>query len=332
MDFMIQSIQEVCDFYDVDYYELMKKIGLEHYYGFDKETIWIELLDSEKIQLSKELNTIIPFFYGIISKDLLLEKKLTLDEYQKAVDSCTLDKYFEEIGVSNFLTNSTTDKINEKLFLTNGNKTLKREELNSIVTFINKDKRYLIDIDKLPANEEIYLNLVNVQPTSLKNLKFQTEKICIAAVSKFAHAIEYVIEQTENIAKASVVKNGLVLEFVKPELHTEEVVKHALKQNPLSFKFSKLKTYELCLMAVKENGINYEFVPEELRTHEMKMEALQSNGWAIKFFDIQTEEYALTAVLQNAETALCINEDIRENNTIIKLIYQEIIKKHSFLN
>ena len=40
MDFMIQSIQEVCDFYDVDYYELMKKIGIEHYYGFDKETIW----------------------------------------------------------------------------------------------------------------------------------------------------------------------------------------------------------------------------------------------------------------------------------------------------
>ena len=107
MDFMIQSIQEVCDFYDVDYYELMKKIGLEHYYGFDKETIWIELLDSEKIKLSKELNTIIPFFYGIISKDLLLEKKLTLDEYQKAVDSCTLDKYFEDIGRTNQRKSST---------------------------------------------------------------------------------------------------------------------------------------------------------------------------------------------------------------------------------
>lgn len=59
----------------------------------------------------------------------------------------------------------------------------------------------------------------------------------------------------------------------------------------------------------------------------MKTEVLNSNGWAIKFFDTQIEEYDLTAVLQNTETSLCIDEDIRENQTIIKVIYQEVVKK-----
>ena len=85
-------------------------------------------------------------------------------------------------------------------------------------------------------------------------------------------------------------------------------------------------------MAVKANGMNYEFVPEEFRTHEMKLEALNSNGWSIKFFDKQTEEYALKAVLQNTETVLSIDEEIREKNTIIKLIYKEITKGFDFMH
>lgn len=339
MDFNVECIKAACDLHNVNYSDLMKSMGLAYYYNddtislytFDTVPLYIKLLDSEKIKISKELNTVIPYFYGIINDELLRSNKLTLDEYENAVNSYTLDKYFISLGLKEYLKHFTVIELDNKLFQVKGEDHLTRAEINSIVTFLNNSKTHLFSIDDLPANEEIYINLVKVQPFTLRDLKFQTEEICITAVSNFAHAIEYVLEQTENIAYAAVTKNGLALEYVDQKFHTERVVKAALKQNPLSFRFSYLKTYDICLIAVKSNGVNYEFVPEEFRTHEMKMEALNSNGWAIKFFDIQTEEYALKAVLQNPDTCLYIYEDIRENNTLIKLMYPEVVKKHSFL-
>lgn len=331
MSFYVQCIKNACELRNINYIDLMKSLGLEYYANSIFHEFFMELLDYDKIKISKKLNTVIAYFYGLIDDELLLNNKLTLEEYENAVNSDTLENYFISLGLENKLKTSTVIEIDNKYFKVNDENLITTAELNSAIAFINKDKNHILEIDKLPAIEEVYINLVKMHPLTLKDLKFQTEDICITAVSKFAHAIEYVETQTEKVAIAAVAKNGLALEYVDPKFHNERVIKAALKENPLAFKFSHLKTYDLCLMAVRGNGINYEFIPEEFRTHEMKLEALSSNGWAIKFFDKQTEEYALKAILQNTETCLCIDEDIIENNAIIKLIYPEVVKKHSFL-
>lgn len=331
MRYYTDNIKKACKFRNIDFNTFLEDLGLDYHYKLIENQLTMDLLDSEKIEISNRLDTIPAYFRGYCSEELLLSNELTLDKYHRAVETDTLDEYFEKIEVKKYMKDKSISEFHKELFLLDADISLTRKELHSVLAFLNSSKTRIIDMDDIPANEEVYTHLVKVQPIMLKDLKFQTEKICIKAVSKFAHAIEYVKEQTEKIAYAAVLKNGLTLEFVEPKLHTESVVKAALKQNPHSFQFSKLKTYELCLMAVKENGMNYEFVPEEFRTHEMKLEALKSNGWAIKFFDKQTEEYALKAVLQNTETALNIDEDIRENNTIIKLIYKEITKGFDFI-
>lgn len=333
MDYFADQIKIACKFRNIDFNTFLKELGLDYHYKLiENQFIFDDLLDSEKIEISKRLDTVIPFFRFCCSEELLLSNELTLDKYQKALETNTLDEYFEKIGIKKYMKDKSTSEFHKEVFLLDADTSLTRKELHSAIAFLNSDKSKIINIDNLPANEEIYIQLVETQPLMLKDLKFQTEKICIKAVSKFAHAIEYVKEQTEKIAHTAVVKNGLTLEFVDPKLHTEDIVKSALKQNSHSFKFSKLKTYDLCLMAVKANGMNYEFVPEEFRTHEMKLEALNSNGWSIKFFDKQTEEYALKAVLQNTETVLSVDEEIREKNTIIKLIYKEITKGFDFMH
>ena len=132
-------------------------------------------------------------------------------------------------------------------------------------------------------------------------------------------------KQTEEIAYRAVSNDAMSLKFVNKELHTPKVIKAALHENPLSFKYSQLKTYDICLNAVEANGINLEFVPEEYKDFKMITTALKSNGWAIMFVENQTEEYALTAVLQNTESSLYVHENIRNNNLCIESIYDETV-------
>lgn len=185
-------------------------------------------------------------------------------------------------------------------------------------------------LEKVPQDEFVCKHVVRTLPMSLKYVRNQTESICIEAVSSFAYALKYVKNQTEEIAINAVTQNGLALELVNENLHTDKVINRALKQNPQSFKFAKNKTYEICLQAVKLNGVNLEFVPEEFKDRNMIMTALSSNGWAIMFVDKQSEEYALEAVLQNSETALQIDENIRNNNECISIIYKERLKRLPF--
>lgn len=321
MKFKIDCIKKVCDIHNIKYDDLFNNLRINTY-TVNTEKNEIELLPSDKIKISKALNTIIPYFYGAIDDKQLYNKNLTLNLYEEAVKSGTLDTYYKNIGL---------DKFTANLLMSNPDTDLTDFDRNAIIRRLHIEA-HRIKIDSLPVDEEIYTHLASLRPLSLKDIAaHQTEKICIAGVSTFAHAIEYVVEQTEAIAYASVSKNGMTLELVIPELHTEKVVKAALKENPLSFKYSELKTYDICLHAVKLDGINLEFVPDELRDHKMIMTALNSNGWAIMFVDNQTEEYGLTAVLQNTESVLYVDEDIRNNNLCVNSIYNEIKKRHNYL-
>ena len=71
--------------------------------------------------------------------------------------------------------------------------------------------------------------------------------------------------QTEEICKVAVQKDGMSLLFVKPEFMTEEICKLAVQQDPGAFQFVKdeLKTEEICKLAVKKYGHNLKYVKEE---------------------------------------------------------------------
>lgn len=331
MSFYKRSILTACEFNNVKFEDLIEKVGLNHLYDINSDYPWANLLEHELYLICTELNTARVFFEGYVSDEQLFNGDLTLDKYKEAAESNTLHEYFKSLGLKWWIENKTTEEIDNALFKISPSN-LTRAKLNSAITFLNTGKDRYFNLDLLPEHEDVYINLVKTKPLYLKRIKFQTENIALAAVNCFAHAIEFVNTQTEKIASAAVTKNGLTLEFVEPQFHTEAIVKSAIRQNPLSFKFSSLKTESICFLAVEENGINYEFVPVELRTHELRLKALSSNGWAIKFIEEQTEEYALTAVLQNPETILYVDEAIRENNPLLKLIYSEIIKRHDFLS
>lgn len=187
-----------------------------------------------------------------------------------------------------------------------------------------------IKYEEMSLEELLYFNIVRKNPLYLKNIAHQTVRICEEAVRSFGYAIQYVRTQTENIALLAVTQDGLSLEYVDEEFHTEYVITRAINQNSLAFKFAKNKTYDICLKAVKLNGINLEFVPDEYLDDNMITTALSSNGWALKFVKEQTEKYALLAVLQNTEVSLQVDKKIRNRNPIIKLIYKEHLNRLPF--
>lgn len=321
MNFKKQCLLNACKHSNVNLDELLKTYKIPYQYTNENKD---ELFFEPNIQefIAKKLDTILPYFYGMLDDKDLFDSKLTYTMLHEAAKNFSLTEHLRSIGLGEY----TYDLLNPS-----NNRSIDDRYRDHLFHGIYTNKYYFRP-GALPKNEEICLHTVNANPISLKDIPMQTEKICIKAVSKFAYALEYVENQTEAIALAAVQNNGTVLEIVSPEFHTKEVVSCALKQNPLSFRYSHLKDYDTCLKAVKANGINLEFVPDEFKDHNMIMTALNSNGWAIMFLEEQTEEYALTAVLQNTETSLNIDEDIRNNNAHIQYIYELIKQRHGFLN
>lgn len=185
--------------------------------------------------------------------------------------------------------------------------------------------------DSLTLEELIYMTTVKKKPLYISKIKNQTDEISKEAVRNFGRAIAYIEKQTKEIALTAVSQDGLALKHVDKNLHCNKVVSRAINQNPLAFEFSDNKEYDICLEAVKLNGVNLAFVPDEYKDEKMIITALSSNGWALKFIEEQTEKYALEAVLQNTEVSLQVEESIRENNPLIKGLYEEHIKRLPFV-
>ena len=327
MNFKISCIKKACEFNHVDFEELMEyleipKSSYSHYNKIDSNTDYISLSPSIKKRLSNKLNTIIPYFYGLIDDEHLFNHNITLSKYNEAKKLLQIEDYLVSIGMENYIHN---------VFEPSNKNYLSECHFNSIISKIYTNSSF-IGLTDLPHNEELQSHFMKTHPTHIRHLPNASEKVSESAVSSFGYALEYVDKQTEEIAYRAVSNDAMSLKFVNKELHTPKVIKAALHENPLSFKYSQLKTYDICLNAVEANGINLEFVPEEYKDFKMITTALKSNGWAIMFVENQTEEYALTAVLQNTESSLYVHENIRNNNLCIKSIYDEIIKRHEFLS
>lgn len=321
MNFKKQYLLNVCRLQNVDLTEFLETYKIPYIYSLKEKDELIFTVEQQEF-IAKKLDTIVPYFYGMLDDFDLVEGNLSYTALKNAARNNRLTEHLKSIGLKDY-----TRDILYPGDIRNPDNRYRDFIISSIY-----ERCITVTASSLPKDEDICLHMVSVSPISLNSVPLQTERICKKAVSKFAFALQYVKEPTESIVLAAVGNDGDVLQIVSPEFHTRKVVKTAIKQTPLSFKYSVLKDYDICLEAVSANGINLEFVPDEFKDHNIIITALNSNGWALMFLDEQTEEYALTAVLQNTETALLVSEDIRNKNSHIQYIYEIVKQRHSFLD
>ena len=114
-------------------------------------------------------------------------------------------------------------------------------------------------------------------------------------------------EQTEEICKMAVQKNGLSLCYVKNQ--TEDICKFAVQQDGYVLRYVKEQTEELCKLAVQQNGLSLGYVKNP--TEEICKLAVQQNGWSLQFVKNQTEEICKLAVQQNPNALHYVPENMK---------------------
>ena len=100
-------------------------------------------------------------------------------------------------------------------------------------------------------DEDDCLRAVRFMGRNLKNVKHQTEQICIEAIESDSTAFIYVKNKTNKLCLLAVRKNGFQLRNIKKQ--TEEVCIEAVKQYGLSLKFVKNQTPLIVAHAIVQN-------------------------------------------------------------------------------
>ena len=117
--------------------------------------------------------------------------------------------------------------------------------------------------EKENPSEEDCIAAVSYNPFILGRLdpKYQTEKICVAAVRDCGFALKYVAQQTETICIYAVKDYHEALALVKDQ--TYEICFNSIIYHPLSLKYVKNQTPELCIYAIRRDpdAIKYVNIP-----------------------------------------------------------------------
>ena len=148
------------------------------------------------------------------------------------------------------------------------------------------------DINEMKTNKII----ININEKCLiEDFKyFNDEKYLKNALIINKNIFKYIKNQTEEICKIAVEKDGLLLQFVK--IQTEEIIKKAVKQNGFSFVFAllKYKTIEMCKMIVNINSDALLYVNDQ--TSEIIEIAINKNLNALKYVKNKTKELCELAI------------------------------------
>jgi hypothetical protein len=144
-----------------------------------------------------------------------------------------------------------------------------------------------------------------IEDESLDNIllyKEQTDEMSKSEVLRNGLLLQYVKNQTDEICKLAVQQNGLALEYVKNK--TEEICKLAVQQNGLALKYVHwlfYETEEICKLAVQQNGLALQYVERQTQTKDICKLAVQQNGLALQYVErqTQTEDICKLAVQQN---------------------------------
>ena len=142
------------------------------------------------------------------------------------------------------------------------------------------------------VTEEEYLIAVRWNPTALKYIKNQTERICIEAVTGDGYMLQYVINQTEKICLAAVLHDGLALRYVKNQ------------------------TEKICMAAVLHDGLALRYVDAKNQTEKICMAAVKQNKNALRYVKIKLNNYRNPIITQN---------DIFTNNDDT-IVYEDVSK------
>ncbi|MCC0727225.1 DUF4116 domain-containing protein [Clostridioides sp. ZZV14-6045] len=205
----------------------------------------------------------------------------------------------------------------------------------------------LTKTELIKAYEDI-LNELSHDGLKLKEQSFQTNEMCMCAVTKNGLALKDVEVQNPEICIKAVSNNGAVLKHIKwdecsftneqryilyleavrnfgkalkyinindlkyylSEREINNIYKEAVKENGHSLRFIENQTEELCIEAIRENSDAFKYVKN--RTPKICMEVVKISGKKLKHIKNQTEEICKEAVKQNGLALEFVKEQTPE--------------------
>ena len=120
-----------------------------------------------------------------------------------------------------------------------------------------------IDYDKLLTKFIHDVEKVKLDGLNIKNITYQTERLCSIAVKQNGYALKYIKNQTEQICLEAVKQNGNMLQYVKNQ--TEQICIIAVKQNGHLLQYVKNQTEQICLEAIKQTKYALKYVTKETK-------------------------------------------------------------------
>jgi hypothetical protein len=159
-----------------------------------------------------------------------------------------------------------------------------RKVLDRIEEFKKAVSQNGFQLEKVPEEYQlddpvIVVTAVSQSGRVLRHVQNKTFEVCLAAVKKYAWALEYITdildgfstEQIYEICSAAVTSRGLTIKYVFPNKN-------------IHFAFSEEQTKSLCMLAVKNNGLALDYVPWELRKDKkLCLEAVKQSCRAMSF-------------------------------------------------
>jgi len=163
--------------------------------------------------------------------------------------------------------------------------------------------KHLCDI-----SEQAVLEIILENPARLGFLRFQTDRICLAAVRADGLVLRHVKKQTPEICMAAVRQNTQA--FLEARQHTEELCLAACSQNGYFLGQSRVRTPAVCLAAARNSG-RLLYGPE-YQTPEICLAAVTMAGISLQDVIEQTPEICTAAVRQNPEAIYYVKEQTPE--------------------
>ena len=120
-----------------------------------------------------------------------------------------------------------------------------------------------IEFIKQPTHEQC-VYAVQKRGYLLRHIRpeFQTEQLCLDAVTQFGFTLKYVVAQTPEICKKAIDRCGFALIDVHKQ--TDEIVLYAIRKDPHNLQYVLQKTPEHCALALQGSGFALRYIPADM--------------------------------------------------------------------
>jgi hypothetical protein len=155
-------------------------------------------------------------------------------------------------------------------------------------------------------NEKYWLKIVEKNPSALRHMPKQSEKICKVAIKKdyrslewvngkfrtlkmykFAvgvngNALRYVYRKKDDICQLAVRTNPEAIKYINECFLTEKICITAVEKDPMMLQYvKKYQTPQMCLRAVKKDGRALKYVLKRLRLPKICYHAVKNYGHSL---------------------------------------------------